>query len=348
MNTTSSLPARGLGRLGPLLPAVDLMLLVVLFLLIAFAAVTLVIRAHILPIEKVEDAETRRLIASRTTVLRLCETAGQWSAAGLVPEHEMRTLMGLCADVEQIDPESNQTQGARSAYVLQRLKQIGTKAEPLQDIATRLEARYGQVSGEMLRIRATRQVLLWQKRAQELCELKETRPVAPDLSAIPPLDDPLVFAQAAERYGQDVWDQHVKCVESKTETIDEDLLRFRTNTVVPEMTPDEEQKAWSRIFGWVDQYLPQGFSQIFVEGHCDPTGTDDRNDQLSLERAQFVADAILKHLTENGNSRALGQGYEVHIHGYAARRRLEPQHGESEPHWYSRLRRIEIAFRRKL
>ncbi|WP_295439220.1 hypothetical protein [uncultured Thiodictyon sp.] len=348
MSVQSVSNPKGRERFGQLLPALDLILLVVMFLIIAVTAVMMVIRAYILPLEKVQTAEAARLQLSRVELLRLCDTAKQQLAARVVPEEDAGALARLCVEAGRADPPLDRPAAVQAANVLHRLRRIGTAAGQLETLAQRIETLADQVKGLMLRGEVTRVVRFWQERAKELCPLQEEVPTPPTLPATAGLGDLLLFGQAAQRYGLEVWALHDKCVESKKVVIGEDLLRFQYDrSDAFNMTEAAVEQAKQRIRELVDNARTEGgFRQIFVEGHCDPKGGEDYNYQLSFMRALYVAGIIREHLKARQLNEGPGKDFELHVLGYSFQRPLARTDGEAEADWHSRLRRIEIGFRR--
>lgn len=127
--------------------------------------------------------------------------------------------------------------------------------------------------------------------------------------------------------------------------IGEDELMFPVNEAVPfanhPFNKRPREAILADIYTIVDSYIKQGYNIVKVVGHTDPTYTAKHNRDLSLRRAQYLAEKIQAHIDSRYGSR---EAYIVQATGLGEFDLLPKEPGEDRHQYWQRNRRVELVF----
>ncbi len=376
MNKPTDYGGDWLGRCGSTLPVFDLLLIAIILSVVVGTGLLLTVKGFILPIEDVQATDSRRLKKELQDLEKLAER----KISGVeIPEAGNHSEPNLLRRLRDIGQTADKLSGGNEQVALiqgEILHRVANKEkDELADWAKGLcvapkpfpnssgTANPETVSGHLSSLIAlgegraqvlgltsyclydllARQLAFWKQRADELCRLDEPTPDPPELPIDAGLGRYLEIGDSLVEYRRHIWRLHGLCTESKKEIIGEDLLRFKYNRHDAfDMSQARVESAKQKIRELTDKY--REYRNIYVEGHCDPVGSEEYNYRLSFMRARYVARIIRDHLDAQGLTE--GKDYFLNIAGYSWRRQLERAEGESKGVWHARLRRIELGFQR--
>ncbi|MBU2488889.1 MAG: OmpA family protein, partial [Proteobacteria bacterium] len=152
---------------------------------------------------------------------------------------------------------------------------------------------------------------------------------------------PLAYLEALAEFGdfqRRLWEVEMDCTQDRVFVINEDLLRFTTNEFNKfDMSDEDRDNALARIYAIVDDQT-RDRRRILVTGHCDERGEDLTNYVLSIQRAAYVREKIMEHLSQR--DWAVGKDYWITLIGQGESLPVDREPKEEEDaSWWSRCRR---------
>ncbi|MGA1867470.1 MAG: OmpA family protein [bacterium] len=315
-----------------MMPVCDVIMLIILYSAIIISALVAVITLFVYPISEDLRVKCELMSLDYGRLKNLMDMTGLAKGKDTVEIGERIKCI-----------QKNSYCDTASAALIEKLQSLKRTSSTLVETDALLREQTKNCSSGFMKIWTDQQTDFWQRRIEKLCE-KPQRELR--LNEIRFDDSPNGYIEAFIELGNYyclVLDLYDKCTEERVEVIDENLLRFKFDRYDEfDMDPQDLKCAKEKIKQLVDRY--GSYRKIQIRGHCDQRGGDEYNYLLSFRRALYVGNVIKIHLKKQGLIE--GKDYFISLIGFGKSRLLPKAEGEEEEHYYSRCRRIELAFQR--
>lgn len=314
-----------------LIVAVDLLVVMGVVGVVVMAVMVLGIRAFLASLEEQAAVQLASLKSHAHELDALGEKTGQLDA-------EVRQRISDALDV--VESTSN------AAYsFLENLRGAGGRIMQWEEVRAQILSAGTQTADAYMRAWGKDRDEYWAHIAGSLCDSPGS---LLDLSTIGYTYTPHAYLEALAKFDdfqRRIWRVEMECTQERIFVINEDLLRFTVNQYKEfDMSDEQRDEALNRIYQIVDQQTRDGRRRILISGHCDERGGKEHNYRLSFNRAMFVRNMVVEHLTRRGWKE--GRDFWTTLIGYGKTVPVPRNPHESDALWWGRCRRIELAFQK--